>query len=479
MNSKTLLPLMKKTAAMTTAAAIALAMLSLPNTAQAAQKKHSRHASSDVIRLNPKNLRIRLMNGDVSIMIGMNQVVSSKVQVASSSAALLPSFNVTASLGPSFFLQNFAVLLPFLLPSNWANLSASESNLAATGYGYYALELNEMANAYTIFETLVNDLDARDTYEKLYKNYANIQQYVQTNVDARIELPVDLDTAKANTQNALGLLRHADEIIAQQIAAVRMMLGIYDLNAKFEFDRTHIAPFAAEDSSAQTVMDRTYYKSPERDQMLSLISAAKAQKISAAFSWLTNAQVAFGNGSGSGNGAISSFNNPQGSGSAMLSFTIFPLVQQAQVQIEMYELRLKQVRLQEGQLVESSLHSTNEAAAQLGHYKKAEADAQSAYDNTVSQFQAGVGTLDHVNLANNTLQTASLNRISAQLDLDNQRITFGRELIADEFSKIRSCRLADHSKDPGQAIKGFFSSAVGIFSLDANKVSIDDVCKNN
>ena len=477
MNSKTLLPLMKKTVALTAATACAFATLSLSNTANAKTvKKNSSHSSSsNVIRLNPKNLRIRLLEGDTSIMIGMNQVVSSKVQVASTSAALLPSANISAGLGPSFFLQSFSVLLPFLLPSNWANLSASEANLAATGFGYYALELNEMANAYTIFQTIVNDMDAHDVYVNIYNNYQKIQDFVQSNVDARIELPVDLDTAKANTRNAQGLVRHADELIAQEIASVRMMLGIYDLDTKFEFDRTHMAALAAESSSAQSILDNTYAKSPERAQMLSLIQAAKAQKISAAFSFLTNAQIAFG-GSGTGSGGITSFNNAQGSGSAQLSFTIFPLVQQAQVQIEQYQIRLKQVRLQEGQLVESSLHSTRDAAAQFDFYSKAEANAQSAFNDTLTQYQAHVGDLDHVNIANNTLQTASLNRVSAQLDLDNQRITLTRELIAGQFANIRSCRLAGGAAP--NAFTGFFSNVAGIFSLEANKLSIDQLCKN-
>ena len=476
MNSKILLPLVKKTVAISTAVACTVATLGLANTAEAKvakRQKTSSNSQSSAIRVNPKNLRIRLLNGDTSIMLGLNQLYMSKVQVASSQAALLPSLNLTAALGPSFLISSFTVLLPFLLPSNWANLSASEANLAATGYGYYALELNEMANVYAIYEAIVNDMDIRDAYVKVYNNYNEIYTVTNAQYSAGAAQHSDLKTALTNVTNAQGLVRHADEIIAQELSQIRLILGIPDLDAKFEFDREHMAKLNAEGLSAQTILNSTYFKSPERDQMLSLIKAAQSQKISAAFSFLNNAAVSFAPSAG---GGVSSFNSPQGGVGAGLSFTIFPLVNQAQLQIEQYQIRLKQVRLQEGQLVESSLHSTRDAVAQVDYYTQAMNAADAAFADIMTAYRIGTATLDHADLANNAVQTATLNLAAAQLDLDGQRVTLARELIVGQYAAIHGCHVG--SSSAGNPVVGFFSDVAGIFALGANKVSIDQVCKN-
>lgn len=414
-------------------------------------------------------MRTLLMTNNTSVLTGLNQAAQSRMQLNISRANLLPSLNLSAAIGTGFSLSSITALLPFLLPSNWYNVDVAEKNLAATGFGFYVTELNELAIVYSLYQNHVNDTSILEAYKKIANNFVLIQDYVKARVLAGTESKTALALAETNTQNAIGQVHSAQELLAQDDATLRQTLGL-SLKTNFAIQTHYMQPIAAENMSPQQVFNKIFNASPEYQQVQSLIAAAKAQKLATSWSWLGGAaaQANRPNGGGSGYTVV-------GAGTIGLSPSLFPQIEMVQLNVNQLAIQQKEIELQISYLIESSLASIHQAADQVANYTQAETTADQAFANILDQYGklANIG-IDSLNLAANTVQTVALNRIKSQMDLDNQRITFNRLMMTDEFSKVKPCKLK--TGETPNPFSGFFGGLFG--GADDTQKSVDELCKN-
>lgn len=397
-------------------------------------------ASSKTVRINPQSLQTLLLVQNNNLLQELNNVYKAKVNVDIARAQLLPSLNLgVGASGGGFFLASAMFLVPFLLPSNWINVRESQQLLNAEVKSYYILQLNEYASAFSLYMTIVGDFALRDILYEQYKNLSNIQNNVGLAVKLGLRPATDLYSAQAQTAMMKTQVGQFEELVAQERASIRQMLGL-DLSADIRFDLFHPGPVGSyEGSDAKTLLPVVLKKAPEVAQIEDLIQAAKSDKWSKVFSFFNGASVS---AQSVGPGASVSFGSVEGQGSFNFGFGYFPNITLSNLNIQDMYLRRQAVVQEQTQILESALASVRLAKQQLASAMDAETNFKKAYNAYLNQYTLGTTDLLHLLTAANSLAQASVARLQAQIDLDSQRVTLNRSLILDRFANIRACQVS-------------------------------------
>lgn len=418
--------------------------------------------------INPKSLRTLLLSRNIDIAISLNEVQQAKAQVAQARGNLLPSVNLGAviSSGPSFMLTSVSFLLPFLMPSNWMDLKESTHLLKAQGTSYYLAQLNGFASAYSVYLTVVGDMQLRDALQKQYENFKAIEDQLRLPAEVGIIRKEDYLQAQAQAQLALVQVSQVDELLKREKASVRQMLGL-ELKQEIVFEPVHVAASPAESMSPQALLDKVHESSPETAQMNSMITAAQYAKWSKAFSFLSGSSLGMNRPSSGG-----SFSSVTQNGSVNLGFGYFPALQLSNLNIEQLKLRKKELRLDQAQLIETTLGALEEAQRQYTAAAQAEDNMKQVYNAEQMRYQVGITDILHVLEAGNSLTNAVVNKVKAATALDTLRISLHRVMISDQFSGIETCEIERRSSG---GIRGKLGR---IFNPDKDKVTLDQVCGN-
>jgi multidrug efflux system outer membrane protein len=450
--------------------AVLVAMVSIRSQAHDGKITAASQATS-IVHINPQTILTYILNRNSSVLIGLNGVYQAKEQVNVARGQLLPSINVGAALssGPSFGLTSISFLLPFLLPSNWYNLDARENQLAANGYAFYLVELNEYASAYGLYVTILSDLSLRDIFVRHVQILEEVRSSVEAAYASGQATQTDRYEASAQYELARAQLSEIQGLVIRERAIFRKMLGL-SLKQEIEFETSHLPSLPVENLSPQVVLDNVYQVSPERRQIRSLIAAGQAATFSNVFSFLTGASLDF---QGNGTGNSPSFGSLQVSGSAGIGFGYFPSVRLSNLNVDYLRIREREIKLEAARVIESTLGSVRQADAQFLFAAKAEDDFSRAFQGEILSYRGGTTDLLHVLAEVKNVLDASISRVRAQSDLDSQRVNLERIMISGQFGKVPGCRMTGPEVSDGP-----FGWLVDLFDGSSNKVSVDQICRS-
>jgi outer membrane protein TolC len=418
-----------------------------------------------VLHINPTTLRTYLLSSNRGVLESLNSVLSAKENVNSKRGALLPSLNISVFISrfPNFASATVQVLLPFLIPSNWFNLDMSKQQLAATGYAYYLLELNDYASAVGLYETVVGDIELGKVLAKQYQILKQISEYVHNEYQIGTETLADVAQAKYQADAALGQLQKVNELIAQEQSQVRALLGL-PLSVQLIFDESHFGQVAQENTPAAQILAQVNPISAEERQFESLIAAAGDNKKNAIFSFLTGAAVNY-------NSVGSSAFNSNAEVTGGIGFSYIPNINIADLSISQLRLQQSGLQIQQGQTIESALDSIKSDREQVASANEAVHEAQIFFDGEMKAYKLATVDLLHALQASTNLISAETTAVNVKIDLDNQRLTLLRILVAGEFAKVPTCAAKGAEKSGG--IVGVLS---GFFGSKKKTISVDQLC---
>lgn len=420
------------------------------------------------VLINPQSLRALLLARNVDIAIALNEVQQSKAQVAQARGNLLPSINLGAviSSGPSFMLTSVSFLLPFLMPSKWMDLTENTYLLKAQGTSYYLAQLNGFASAYSVYATTVGDMQLRASMYKQYETFKAIEDRLRLPAEVGIIRMEDYLQAQAQAQLALVQVSQLDELIKREKASVRQMLGL-ELDQEIIFEPLQINASAVEGMDPKELLTKVHESSPESSQMKSLITAAEYNKWSKTFGFLSGSSLGMNRPSSGG-----AFSSVTQSGSLNMGFGYFPGLEISNLHLEQLRLRKTELRLDQAQLIETTLGALEEAQKQYAAATQAEENLRKVYDAEYLRYQVGMTDILNVLQAGNGVTSAAVNKVKASTALDTLRISLHRLMVTDEFANIQKCEIERRSSG---GIRGKLGR---IFNPDRDKVSLDQVCGN-
>lgn len=480
--------LLRASKALIAAAALASVAALVPPSAfaqkAAGQKTTSRKTTGKsggkTVHINPDTIRRALLSGNTSVMTALNDVYMAKTSVNIARGNLLPSINVGAAIGgisggPSFAVSSISFLLPFLLPSNWFALGAAENQLAATGFAYNLVELNEYASAWALYTTIINDYELRETYQRQYDNLKQIVDVVTAKVEIGQATQADLAQAMFNMHNAATTVSAVEETIKREHLAIIKLFN-WPLSTKLVFDQLHPSPLKAESLKAQSILDRVFSASNEAKQVRSLIKASENVTWTKAFSFLGGASLNLPNTSG---GVLpKSFSGLAAAGGVNLGFAYFPNIELSNYNTRQLQINYNEIYNLMGQVIATALASLEEAKEQLHNSRLAEMYAQKEFEGQFEAYRLGNIDLNRVLQAVTDINTAVAARIRATSDIDSQRVSLYRVMVIGPFERIPGCQLkGNESSSPmGLPVIGWITD---LFSISGGQttLTIDQLCR--
>ncbi|MEN0059455.1 MAG: TolC family protein [Bdellovibrio sp.] len=416
--------------------------------------------------ITPSTLRKELLSRNIGIAISLNDVQQAKAQVAQARGNLLPSVNLGSliSSGPIFMLTSVSMLLPFLMPSNWMNLRESTWLLRAQATSHYLAELNAYASAYSLYYTILGDMQLR---ESIYHQYQNLRA-----IEEELRIPADMGTvrmeeylqAQAQAEMAFIQVSQLDEVIKTERAAIRKMLGL-DLSQEISFVPVAISASSVEGQLPQDLIEQVHKNSPETVQMSHMITAAQYATWSKGFSFLSGASLGMSRSVDGG-----AFSSVTRNGSVNLGFGYFPALELSNLNVQQLQLRKKELRLEQAQVLEVAFGALEEAHKQHEAAQKAHLNLEQVYEAEYFRYKMGLTDILHVLQAANSLSSALVNKVKAETALNTLRVTLHRTMITDEFSQIQPCEIERRSSG---GIRGKLGR---IFNPDKDNVTLDQVC---
>jgi outer membrane protein TolC len=425
--------------------------------------------------LNPENLRTLLLADNNQILISLNNVHIAKTNIESARVGLLPSINISVN-APTFAISAVSFLLPFLVPSNWFALAASNHELSADENAYFVMELDTYASVYAMYEVVVSDMELRDVLNQQYLDYGALETFLENEATSGFPItPSDLEQAQAQTQAALASVSKMDETITQEKFQIGMALALSP-DTVINITPVDVAPSSMETATSfDALSEMAFNMSPEKQQQDALVAAAQDQKWSALFSWIGTNTLAANSGAGSGNGEVD-FSTTQDHGTINLGFGIFTSYELSKENITTLQLEETAIKQQIGATVGSTISSVTLAINQYNDALSAEQLQQQALVNAVQDYENGSSTIQTVIQEQQTMIQFSTTRIQAQADINAQRITLNRTFLTDEFGNIKGCNISQSAKKQGGW--PIFNWIGHLFHPGAGQMTLDQMCKS-
>ncbi|MFL5814402.1 MAG: TolC family protein [Bdellovibrionia bacterium] len=434
-------------------------------------------SSAKTIVLDPATLRAQLLKGNLSLVQQEKLVEDAKTSISVARAGLFPSLNLSAAFKGNFILSSIDFLVPFLIPSNWAELDQNKHLFEAQKLSYKALELNTYSSALSVYFNVRSDNEIAQQHLQQAKDLRQIADYIQNAASFGVASGQDVQNALGNAEAAEGEASKMQVAMIKELAALRQMLGLsLDTQILFSTDQSAatLAPSTVESATSPTdiakAVDRSLSTGPELAQINELITAAKAGTWSKAFGWINSASLE----ASSENGSNASFSNLQARGSVSLGLGIFPVIELSHRNVQEIQLRAEALRQENTEILEGSILATQEAQNELAHFSRAEAALKGAYDDVLTQYQFGVANIYDVLQAHQSLSAAAINRIQAELEITLLRVTLHRTMLTDEFAKIPDC--AAQNPPAPQKRGGFFGNLFGSHK-DESGPSLLEICR--
>ncbi|HEY8279195.1 MAG TPA: TolC family protein [Bdellovibrionota bacterium] len=426
-------------------------------------------AEAKSVALNPANLRQMVVYNNIGVLQSLNKVHQAKDRVMIARGNLLPRLDLGASIGaltggPAFLLSAITVMLPFLVPANWANLHENASLLEAQKVSYRLVQLNQYASAYSLYATVLTDIGIREVVVAQYNDWVKVRNWLRDQQDFVGNVPqIDIDQAEAQVQTAYGDIAKMDELLLTEKSSLKEMLSL-GMADTLTLDPQHTPASASESLSLDKVLAKVQAVSPEATQIQHLYKAAQAARWGKVFGFFNSAGMSIVSGG-------SALDHLGVAGGFSIGFDYVPNIQLANDNINEIRLRFQELKLQQQQLVEATVGSIAEAKRQITAYAEAERLREGVVQSEFVRYTLGLTDLLHVFEAERQVAQARATRLRAEFDLDALRITLHRALLTDQFSSIPGCRIRPEAEEKDRKWLG------RLFNPSKYTISIDEACR--
>lgn len=425
------------------------------------------------LTLNPVTIQTQLLKNNISVLLALNSVHQAKHEVNIARGHLLPSLNLGALLsftGGGFIQSAIEFLVPFLLPSNWANYFTEKNLFEAEKLSYKVIQLNTYGSALSLYFTILADVQVQQIFQQQYLDLQEIYELQKRKGNLGTVPISDLLQAQAQAQMAGVRSSQMVELNKQEIASMRKVLALPLQTAiSLEFVDSKASPWEFE--SLHSTIKQMNSVSVELAQFYYLIKASESQVWSKSFGWINGASIV----SRSNGSSNASFDNMQFVSGINLSFATYPAIQLSQDQVAAMKLQRNELYLENTRLIESAFSSLNESKLQLDLAAQAESQMARVYQIKSQEYDQGSETLTNVLVARNQMSEASIARVKANLDVNLQRTLLHRALITGDFKSIKGC--SSSAKMPVEQKK---QGPIGRFfnpKPEPKYPSLDQICR--
>lgn len=402
-------------------------------------------SESTKITVDPDTLRSKLLEGNIPILVGLNHIHQAKDRVNIARGNLLPSVNLTAVLSvvanPMFALGAIEFLAPFLIPSKWFDFFQSKGLMEAEKQSYWTLQLNMYASALSLYHIMLGDQDLYKILEGEYLDLREIYEILKRKDEILGTVSeTDLLHAKAQADQAGARLAKLSQLLIDEKSQLRELLAL-PIESEISLAPHQLPSSPWEDKSVSEAVDQALKVAPESLQLNSILDAAKNGKWSKVFAFISGASVGTQGGLASGSVQNVSFSNLRANVNVNFGFAYYPAIQLSQKNVEEVQLRIKELKLEQTQVLEKTILGLKKANEEFALSSQAEAQMYEVYKTALTRFELGLETLLNVLLTRKQAAESSVARVQANVLLNQYRITLNRTLIEESFTKLTGCRL--------------------------------------
>jgi multidrug efflux system outer membrane protein len=443
--------------------------------------------SGKPVKLGMNSLRKLLLEGNTSVLLSANRVHQAKEQVNIARGNLLmPSLSLTAlaTLGSngSFALSGIDFLLPFLIPSNWFDYTKSKHLLDSEKVAFLLMELNQYASVSSLYFSYVNDMAFREFLLETVKNFEKIELSTERAYVLGTATAEEVRQARSQTQLARVRVTRVNELITQELGALRYSLGL-DSNTPLVIEDAEVVPLAIERARPSDAIELARQRAPEAAQLNSLTQAAKAERWSKIFGFISGGVLSkmlvnmFGGGDGGGTMPW------MASGSLNFGFAYYPAIKLTQHQLKELDIRNTELNLELGRLVDTLMGRLMDASRRYTFAVQAEENLESIVESRRAAYEIGQEDFWAVFYARNQAIEASMERLRTRGEIFALRIALQRALLEGEFASIRGCpdpNLRASKKKGGFFLWGWMKGIFGGGSKKSDQpdwLTVEKVCQ--
>ncbi|MEY4617686.1 MAG: hypothetical protein RJB66_2646 [Pseudomonadota bacterium] len=415
-------------------------------------------ARSPLFKVSPATIRNQLVNSGLTLKETALRVKQAKLSVEVARGKLLPSLNLGVMVGsmanPAFLLGSVDYVVPFLLPSRWFDFYKSKNLVDAEKQGFLITELNLYASTVSMAANLLNDLKTRQILYYEMRDWIEVENLVRQAVEDDRAVLADLDRARSQTAGVRIRIGRLNELLVQEMASLKKILNLpVETEIQFlpfEFERSQL-----EDLELAQAIKKVFEISPERKQVFSFIQAAKQDRFSKIFAFMSGASA--GNvtrGLNPNEGASMAFGDQVGRFNFQFGYDYWPTIKIAETQIKMLQIRENEIRNELSRV-------TTEALADKEFIEERMAQASSAAELLERVFIAdqkryGEGLIPLIQVFESQRQwrAALVENLRATTDLMLMRISMDRLIRAGQFSYLKGCETMTAYGKGGCTTKG-------------------------
>jgi outer membrane protein TolC len=400
-------------------------------------------------------LRELMLENNVDIFFGANDVRIAKERVWVARASLLPQINLgvlaTSMANPSFLLSSIEMTLPFIIPNNWFELFKQEALLKVDQAAFRIIQLNVYAQALALLHQVQADVRLREVLVEQLDYATSVEVYTSVAYRAGRATLDDWNLARAELAMARVRLEKVDDLLENEKASLRTVVDVPI--------GTSIVPAASRPKASRLEhlkLDDAAYEvnesSIELKQIEHLLKAAEQERFQKAFAFISGAsvsqQVSAGDAA-AGRSVKLDFGQATGRGLFTFGFDQFPNYNIANRNIDDIKIRRKEVRRENARVVEASLNRLVQANERHTAAVQAEGFQRSVLDNALVRYRLGTITLLDLILQQQRFRETSVERLQAESLQDQLRVTLQRVNLEGQFDEIQDCRHLDLSKAMG------------------------------
>lgn len=439
------------------------------------------------------NIRDQVMKYNYQIVDEFNKVSDAKYTVNKAQDSLIPGISVTGlstiASNPTFAVTAIQILLPFLIPSNWESLYASQNAFNAEKQAYYVTELNTYASTLAIYFTILSDRRVMQAWQANAEASEQIMLMEQQNLEAGLTSVEAAAQAQKNYSTAQSNATGAVSVFCKDYSALAQALVLDPTpgtGTEISFEQSDLDEITDtspgfENENINTLENQALSVAPEVQQLKDLIDAANNDKWAGALGFISSASIGVSSqaaGSTSGTPTNVSFTNPRGTVTGGFSFATFAEYNIAQDNIAEVVQQMKEVTTQSKDTIDINVADLNSALYQLKLDSNAENVAIKSYNNALAALNQGLSSKMAAYTQKAAITALSLNRIKDQAFRDLSLVTLYRATLSGPFAAIKGCQAnsAPKSSSNGGDNGGFFGWLGGLFGNAPSEANLIALC---
>jgi outer membrane protein TolC len=400
-------------------------------------------SAEETLWLRPELLRILVLGGNRSLLVGSVQVRKAKSSVNLARAELLPSLNLGALLGssisPNFLLSSVTYALPFLLPSKWADYRQSKALLKSEKTAFLTTQLNELSSAYALFLAVDNGFKIRRFLQDDYRDASIVEALTAERVEIGDLAASELDLARSQVTTLRARLWRLQRQVDQEIAYLRQALGICQ-DVSFGIESSNVEISSLERLDFESAVEEVKAVSTELAQLRALEVAAREGRWSKRFSFIGPVSAGESvSGLVPGQDLTFSFSNLMGQASVNFGFAHFARIQLSSRNVEEVQARMLEAQMEIRRILEINFSALKAAAEQYEAIDQSVKLLKRVFVADQRRFREREISLQDLIETQARLRQARLERLQVQTDINLARLSLHRMHRSEIFKHVRGC----------------------------------------